>query len=138
MSILHIPDSKNLSKLKKEIKSGKKPIAILVYMEGCGPCNATRPEWNKIQSQKNVLVVDLNKDLLDKELEQFIGGIDGFPTMKIIHPNGNKIDYNGDRTAKDLIQWIDSHIDVKKGGKKSKRRRRITRRRKRLRTKIRQ
>uniref|UniRef100_A0A6C0H6E1 Thioredoxin domain-containing protein n=1 Tax=viral metagenome TaxID=1070528 RepID=A0A6C0H6E1_9ZZZZ len=121
MTILHVPNSSNISKLKKEINSKNKPIAMLVYMEGCGPCNATRPEWEKIKSDKDILIVDLNKDLLDNELEQFIGTIDGFPTIKIIHPNGHKIDYNGNRTADDFIKWIDLNANIKKkGGKKRK------------------
>jgi hypothetical protein len=41
---------------------------ILIFMEGCGPCNATRPEWKKIESAlkdqyaKNdkLIVVDVN------------------------------------------------------------------------------
>ena len=33
-------------------------VFILIFMEGCGPCNATRPEWKKME---NVL----NKDYLN-------------------------------------------------------------------------
>ena len=35
--------------LNDYIKNGKH-IFLLSYMEGCGPCNATRPEWKKIQN----------------------------------------------------------------------------------------
>ena len=32
---------------------------VFIFMEGCGPCNATRPEWNKL---RNVL----SQDFLDR------------------------------------------------------------------------
>ena len=43
------PSKKDTALFNKYVESGKQ-IFILVYMEGCGPCNATRPEWSKIKS----------------------------------------------------------------------------------------
>ena len=44
--------------LNRFIRTGKN-IFALIYMEGCGPCNATRPEWKKIG---NVLKKDITKN----------------------------------------------------------------------------
>ena len=71
MHILHINSEKDAIKIDKMIKQGK-DVFVLVYMEGCGPCNATRPEWAKIDSAlrdqyaKNdkLVVIDVNKDFL--------------------------------------------------------------------------
>ena len=30
-------------------KNNNNKVFILYYMEGCGPCNETRPEWEKIK-----------------------------------------------------------------------------------------
>ena len=49
MLFLHINSEKDVSKIDKLIKQGK-DVFILVYMEKCGPCNATRPEWDKIET----------------------------------------------------------------------------------------
>ena len=35
-------------------------IFLLIFMEGCGPCNETRPEWSKLE---NVL----SQDFLDRD-----------------------------------------------------------------------
>jgi hypothetical protein len=43
MHNLHINSEKDASKIDELIKQGN-DVFILVYMEGCGPCNATRPE----------------------------------------------------------------------------------------------
>lgn len=101
----------------------KKHIFVLIYMEGCGPCNATRPEWAKmtqtLQKQyaknNNVAIVDVNKDLLP--LIKGIGNVDGFPTMKYITNNGKTVEsYEDssvnmkDRSADSFINWIESKI----------------------------
>ena len=75
MVFLHI-DTQNYNKkgetgetpiqtLNKFIRTGKN-IFALIYMEGCGPCNATRPEWKKIG---NVLQKDL-VDILQGEIRK--------------------------------------------------------------------
>ena len=123
MYILHIDSEKNVSEIDKMIKQGK-DVFILVYMEGCGPCNATRPEWAKIgsalkeQYAKNdkLVIVDINKDFLSNI--KYIGNIDGFPTMKYISNNGKTIEsYENssvkkkDRSVTSFINWIETKIN---------------------------
>jgi len=123
MHILHIDSGKDISKVDKMIKQGKH-VFILVYMEGCGPCNATRPEWAKIESAlkdqyaKNdeLVVIDVNKDFLSNIKN--IGKIDGFPTMKYIGNYGKIIEpyeqssvKKQDRSISSFIDWIESKIN---------------------------
>ena len=71
MHILHINSEKEVEKMDQFIKKGY-DLFILVYMEGCGPCNATRPEWAKIESalkdqyakNNTLVIIDINKDYL--------------------------------------------------------------------------
>ena len=59
MVFIHI-DQKNcmdgkcnmVEKLDSYIGNKSCKTFILIFMEGCGPCNATRPEWSKL---KNVI-----------------------------------------------------------------------------------
>lgn len=93
---------------------------ILFYMEGCGPCNATRPEWAKL---KNVLSKKfLNRDdiaivTIDHELSSKLKNIgnepNSFPTIKYVADEG-KINENyedsniskKDRTIDSFVEWI--------------------------------
>jgi hypothetical protein len=101
----------------------KKHIFILIYMEGCGPCNATRPEWSKmahtLQKQysknKDVVIIDVNKDLLASI--KVIGSINGFPTMKYITNKGHTVENyedssikNKDRSADSFINWVETNM----------------------------
>jgi hypothetical protein len=95
-------------------------VFILIFMEGCGPCNATRPEWKKM---KNVL----NKDFLNRN-DIVIASIDhqlaeglknlttkpsSFPTMIFITNSGKDVENyedstinNKDRTIDSFVEWI--------------------------------
>jgi hypothetical protein len=130
MVFLHI-DTKNynvkdngetpIQTLNKFITSGKNVFA-LIYMEGCGPCNATRPEWEKIKhvlkkdvkSGNDFLVVDIDKDLLSKVKNIGIPPR-GFPTIRFISNNGKISEDFEDcklseeyknRTIDSFIKWI--------------------------------
>jgi len=124
MLVLHINSEEDASKIDKLIQQGN-DVFILVYMEGCGPCNATRPEWEKIESAlkdqyaKNdkLIVVDVNKDFLSNIKN--IGEVDGFPTMKYIGDHGKTIEsYENssvkkkNRSVTSFINWIEIKINT--------------------------
>jgi hypothetical protein len=123
MLILHINSEKDASKIDEMIKEGK-DVFIIVYMEGCGPCNATRPEWGKLESalkeqystNDKLVVIDVNKDFISNI--KHIGSIDGFPTMKYIGTYGKTIELyeessikKKDRSINSFINWIESKIN---------------------------
>lgn len=137
MKYLHIDPSnkKDLEQFKKAVHS-KTPIFALFYMEGCGPCNATRPEWSKLKNAKlnsaNILIVDIDHTLLD-DLKEFpkISNVSGFPNMKFIHGKDKIEEYNGGRTIDDFVRWINSKSpSIQKGGRKRKSRKNRKSRRK--------
>ena len=147
MVFLHI-DTENYNKkgetgetpiqtLNRFIKTGKS-IFALIYMEGCGPCNATRPEWKKIGSvlkkditkNENVLVVDIDKNLLSK-VKNMGSEPKGFPTIRFISKNGKIAEDFEDcklseeyknRTIDSFVKWIKLKLNKTKqtGGKWSR------------------
>ena len=95
-------------------------VFILIFMEGCGPCNATRPEWKKMG---NVLNNDyLNRDdiiiaSIDNQLAEGLKHLKSkpasFPTMRFITNSGEEVE-----------NYEDSNISNKKrlyGGTRKKR-----------------
>jgi len=122
MHLLHINSESAAHQIDKFIKHGKN-VFIIVYMVGCGPCNATRPEWQKMgelmkrqyKHDKDLVIIDVNKDFMP--FIKMIGEIDGFPTLKYITNNGEKIEaYEEsnirikDRSSDSFINWIESKI----------------------------
>jgi len=145
MKFLHINESKKsnlkIKELNSEIESGK-DVFLLIYMEGCGPCNETRPEWKKIENifmhkknnskYKNIVVADLNNDYSDK-LSNKIKQPSAFPTIIHISKNGISVEHfedsniqNKAREVDSFMEWIESKTKnnntntkygIKKGGK---------------------
>jgi thiol-disulfide isomerase/thioredoxin len=124
MHILHANSKEDAEQVNKLIGQDK-DVFILVYMEGCGPCNATRPEWAKLESalkdqylkNNKLAVVDLNKDYQD--VVKHLGNIDGYPTLKYINSNGKKVESyedssikNKDRSVDSFINWVESKINT--------------------------
>jgi hypothetical protein len=107
--------------LNQFIKNGKH-IFALIYMEGCGPCNATRPEWKKIENvmkanilkNENVLIVDIDKNILNK-VKNIGSDPKGFPTIRYISNYGKITEDFEDcklseeyknRTIDSFVKWI--------------------------------
>ena len=117
-------DSKiNIKEINKYVEDGKN-VFILIFMDGCGPCNATRPEWDKIKkvlekkykNDDSIVIVDVNKNY--SNYLKYIGDIDGFPTIKYISNKGKVIENyedasisKKDRSVKSFIEWIESKIN---------------------------
>jgi hypothetical protein len=136
MKFLHI-NNNNSKDINKDINNGK-DVFLLIYMEGCGPCNMVRPEWKKIENifqnknnkkYNNVVIADIESELLDniKLTNQPVG----FPTMKYISNKGkHEENYEGERDVDSFIQWINTKIKdsnsntfkrkIHKGGKWTK------------------
>lgn len=103
------------------------PVFALIYMEGCGPCNATRPEWKKLEhlpSLKNrtdIAIVDIDKDYVDA-IPHIKENIQGFPTLRCFTEGGKKKEEyedspisKKDRTVDSFVEWIETKAS-KKGG----------------------
>ena len=122
MLLLHIDSENDAHIIDKHIQDGKQ-MFIIVYMVGCGPCNATRPEWAKMGNalserygnESNLVIADVNKDFMP--LIKNIGNVDGFPTMKYIAENGQKVEAyedsninTKDRSVDSFVNWVESKI----------------------------
>jgi hypothetical protein len=134
MIVLHVdPTTKNIDTLNKVIKEDKH-VFILFYMEGCGPCNATRPEWKKMNNiceQKHkhnpkLVIADVDQELL-KDIQNLPSSPAGFPTMMYINKDNNENYENSsvkekDRSVDSFIEWIDNKLksDQLGGGFKKK------------------
>jgi thiol-disulfide isomerase/thioredoxin len=139
MVFLHInPSNPNTKLLNDSIVKGKQ-IFVLLYLEGCGPCNATRPEWKKLENvlskyknEPNVVIADVDQSFM-KSIKH-LKPVTGFPTMRYIKGAFSE-DYENSRTIDSLVQWVNSKISLKKSkstrnNNERKRRHRNTRRNK--------
>ena len=130
-------NKKLITELNHHIKK-KDPIFILFYMEGCGPCNAARPEWKKIENiledkykdRENYIIVDIDHSLMDG-IEGLKDTPNAFPAIRYMKGR-NYASYESNRDIDSFIKWIETNM--KQSGGKSKRTKRNSRTRKRKQT----
>jgi thiol-disulfide isomerase/thioredoxin len=135
MKFLQLNNEGDVSELNNSVKANKQ-VFLLIYMEGCGPCNETLPEWKKIENvlnektngnkYNNVVVAEIEQTNLDK-LTFIKNNVKGFPSMKYISNNGlMQEDFedsnikNKTRTIDAFMEWIDSKLKAAKGQKGGK------------------
>jgi thiol-disulfide isomerase/thioredoxin len=130
MPVIHIPTMKSgeqeheykknkqnsLNELNKFLNGGK-DVYVLIYMNGCGPCEATKPKWHEIKQKyhnhDDICVADIEHTLLDGIQNELIKkDVTGFPTMR--HIKGAKVqDYEDvegikkDRSLESFIEWME-------------------------------
>jgi thiol-disulfide isomerase/thioredoxin len=136
MKILHIdPKNKNTKLFNEYVEQGKH-IFVLFYLDGCGPCNATRPEWTKIENalknkyeqNESLVIADVDQEFL-KEIKYLTSQPKGFPTIRYISNKGKTSeDYEDcpdvkdkDRKIDSFVEWIESKMSKQKGGKRKRR-----------------
>jgi thiol-disulfide isomerase/thioredoxin len=125
--------SEKIKDLIHDVESNK-DVFLFVFMEGCGPCNMTKPEWKKLEklNQDGAVVALLNQKLLyqkeykdqdeNKKLLSLIGPEpSGFPTLRYIKGKKHHPDYESSRTKEAFEKWIREKTDMNmdmKGGKR--------------------
>jgi thiol-disulfide isomerase/thioredoxin len=131
MPVIHIPSKMNQTKMKDNaskmnefLKSGKNAF-VLIYMDGCGPCMSTHPEWKKLASkfenQDDIGVFDVEMSNLGEiNHDGLKRNIAGYPTMRHVHGNTTSEyekceNISHDRTHESFVDWINSISSGKKG-----------------------
>lgn len=105
-----------IEQLNKQLSNDNNDNFVLIFMEGCGPCNTTRPEWSKLKNVlpkdlKNIGVFSIDKDLVSKVKN--LKDANSFPTMRYITNSGKTVETyedsdisNKDRSIDSFVEWI--------------------------------
>jgi len=107
-----------IDKLNKYLSNKDAEIFIFFYMEGCGPCNETRPEWSKLKNvlskdflnNENIVIVSIDKDLYGK-LKHANKEPMSFPTIRFMTNAGEKMETYEDSEVSSKDRKIDSFIE---------------------------
>ena len=104
-----------LNEIMKEDPNNK--VFILFYMNGCGPCNATRPEWKKLENilkkfedDSTVAIIDIDHTLSDK-VKGLQNVPNSFPTMRYMTNNNKTVENFEDSEIQDKNRTIDNFAE---------------------------
>ena len=81
---------------------------IYFYMDGCGHCKTFSPIWDEFTNnyKGNLRIKKYERKQAGDMIDKF--QIQGFPTILLIDEQGNKKEFNGDRTVKGLEQFVNN------------------------------
>ncbi len=122
----------DIENFNNDLGSGKH-IFLFLFMDGCGPCNQTKPQWKKMQkmlknshgNREDVVVAAINQKLFEK-LNNAGKEPMGYPCLRYIKGPSveeyeDSIIQNKDRSTESFINWIESKIQKQRGGRKTRR-----------------
>ena len=127
-------DDKNINLFNDNV--AKSNSFLKVHNPMCGHCRAMEQDWNNFTNniKKNyrgkLNVFNMHSDALPYSNKKYTGTIHGFPTIKLLKENGEEVEYNGDRSESDLLNFCKKYVTLsqkpkdKKTRKKSKKKRR--------------
>ena len=91
----------------QQILNSDKPAMIFFYAPWCGHCKNAKPEFQKLmkmaKGKAHMIDCDDHKEIAQKY------DVKGFPTIRYYPKgpkNGNPREYNGNRTAEDMMQFM--------------------------------
>ena len=86
------------------------PFAIVeFYAPWCGHCKRLAPEWEAAADHSKGKAALIKVDCTtEKNIAQQYG-IQGFPTLKVFRNGKFSVDYDGGRTASDILKYIEAH-----------------------------
>jgi hypothetical protein len=124
-------DKKKIKNLNNAIKSGKH-IFLFIFMDGCGPCNNTKPSWADIKNKMDPYLLkrhDISIVEINQELFKFVENIGkepmGYPTLRYVYKSKSE-EYedseieNKDRSTESFVKWINSKLKKQDGGSRIK------------------
>ena len=96
----------------KAIKEFSEGLLVKFYAPWCGHCKKLAPEYSKAATKLRaqdppIYLAHIDATEQTESAERY--QIKGYPTLKFFI-DGKQIDYNGDRTEKDIIEWVNKKI----------------------------
>ena len=101
---------------------GSTNVLVEFYAPWCGHCKSLAPEWKiageTFQDGDDILLTALDATAVGEVASKF--GVKGYPTIKYF-PKGSTTpeDYNGGRTADQIIQWVNGKVGTSRRLKKA-------------------
>ena len=96
----------------KDFGTGKK--LVLFYADWCGHCKSIHSDWDKAAKKSKNKKIQMAKVNCGDESEEHSKivkkyGVSGYPTIKLLNNGKVEEDYEGGRSEKDFLSYINSH-----------------------------
>ena len=91
--------------------SNNKTEFIMFYVDWCGHCKNTKPEFQKLMdsgiSGVNIKMLNAEKEGEERAKEM---GVEGYPTIVLVTADGNTQTCNSERDVNSWKNWVDERV----------------------------
>ncbi len=118
--VLNDNEQQKMQLLKEEMNK-KKHVFLFIFMNTCGPCIQTKPQWDEIPKFLNKKYPDCDNCVVARINYKFFDGLPnagsepaGFPTLRYVKDNHvEEYEDSGfsDRSTKSFIDWISNKME---------------------------
>lgn len=115
---VHVTEEENVLVLTNEnfdtVVSSKPIILVEFYAPWCGHCQVLAPEYSKAaailkNSSPRISLAKVDATAQEEVTKRF--DVTGYPTL-FIFKNGNKLEYDGPRTAQGIVDYMKQQADI--------------------------
>ncbi|XP_065582725.1 protein disulfide-isomerase A5-like isoform X1 [Artemia franciscana] len=88
-------------------------VMVMYYAPWCGHCKKMKPVFAKVAKKLKELALPAEMATLDATIHHKVAKksqLKGFPTIKFHKKDGSVLEYNGDRSSEDIIQFIRAQV----------------------------
>ncbi|CAD5214912.1 unnamed protein product [Bursaphelenchus okinawaensis] len=88
---------------------GNPTALIKFYAPWCGHCKTLAPEYEKAAKSLDIPLAKVDATVEPKLAKRF--NVEGYPTVKFFEGGKDPIDYDGQRDAESIVQWVQQKTD---------------------------
>ena len=144
VTILKVDDQKSAAELDQLYALPDHHVVVLYHNTECPPCKLMMPAWDAacanfkskyaskcISNNRKVVIANVDENGI-QHLKKVYKDVQGTPTVAHIHHDGTVTKYEGERSKKAFLEWLNTtlgkhcgngHSHSKRGGSKKKSRR---------------
>ena len=93
--------------------SSSGPVFYMFGVDWCPHCTSTKPEFLALGTTKTIGGKSVTMKLINPENEPEAAAgfeIEGYPTLYLVQPGGQKIKYQGARTTEGFLAFLEKNV----------------------------
>ena len=96
------------------------PVIVFFYAPLCGWCEKMKPDWKEFTKKSPIKFSEVSAgNMYNYDPSPDEESVRGYPTVRLYNKGKLVKEYDGDRSHKDILKFVNKHVKQKKANKKN-------------------